>query len=96
METTYDPAQLRAFVALQTLGLCTALEEGALSGDGARRWLFSTDMVTKLERIGACVGCMHLVELGATLAELVESGDATCPVRIAKLKQQALAVLVVP
>ena len=82
-----DPNDLRAFVAIQTLGLCAALEAGALTPADAERWLFQNEMMTKLQRAGACEGCLGLVSAGAD-ATRGPDGDA-----VAALKRGALAIL---
>jgi len=84
-----DPNDLRAFVAIQTLGLCAALEAGALSPSSAERWLFRPEMHDKLEHAGACSGCLGLVDLGAAATSGEEAVDAA----IAELRRGALAML---
>lgn len=85
-----DPTDIRAFVAIQTLGLCAALDAGALTPDDAARWLFRTGMREKLESHGACQGCLGLVDLGAA----VTAGDAEATAQaIEQLRLGALAVL---
>ena len=83
-----DPNDLRAFVAIQTLGLCAALEAGALSAADAERWLFQSEMLVKLKGAGACEGCLGLVSSGADAT----AGEAN-PEAIAELRRGALAML---
>ncbi|MEL6345630.1 MAG: hypothetical protein AAFV53_21150 [Myxococcota bacterium] len=55
---------LRVFVAVQTLGICSAIEAGAMDVDDARRWLFRPEVRAMLKLAGACQGCIGLVDLG--------------------------------
>ena len=84
-----DSNDLRAFVAIQTLGLCAALEAGALSPASAERWLFRPEMHGKLKDAGACQGCLGLVDLGAAAT----SGEEAVGEAIAELRRGALAML---
>lgn len=85
----FDPSQVRAFVAIQVLGLCVALEEGVIDSQQASRWLFRTGMLPRLESAGACEGCLHMVGLGA---KLCADGQASSE-QIAALKSGALTLL---
>jgi hypothetical protein len=85
----FDPSQVRAFVAIQVLGLSVALEEGVIDGQDASRWLFRSGMLPRLEAAGACKGCLHLVGLGTELCAQEHANDE----QIQALKAGALAVL---
>jgi hypothetical protein len=84
-----NPADLRAFVAIQTLGICAALEAGAIDGAQAARWLFQREMHDRLAHAGACQGCLGLVDLGAA----VTAGGEAAAEAVAKLRAGALAML---
>jgi hypothetical protein len=86
---SFDPSQVRAFVAIQVLGLCVALEEGVIDSQAASRWLFRSGMLPRLESAGACKGCLHVVGLGA---KLCADGTASTE-QIAALKSGALTLL---
>jgi hypothetical protein len=85
----FDPSQVRAFVAIQVLGLCVALEEGIMDGQQASRWMFRTGMLPRLKAAGACKGCLHVVGLGA---EVCAEGQAS-EEQVAQLKAGALTIL---
>ena len=85
---TFDPMQVRAFVASQVLGLCAGWEEGVLTGKQAANWLFRNDMLKRLEDAGACKGCLGVVDRGARLAEEGATEDD-----IRALRARALAIL---
>jgi hypothetical protein len=59
-----DPSEVRAFVAIQVLGLCSALEEGVMDPPTAFRWLFRPGLREQLESMGACAGCLCMVDAG--------------------------------
>jgi hypothetical protein len=86
----FDSTDLRAFVAIQCLGLVEALQSGAMAPADAARWLFHTEMLSQLKTAGACEGCLGLVELGTTLAEGSEHEVAEAMV---SLRAGAMAVL---
>jgi len=64
MSPTADPSEVRAFVAIQVLGLCAALEAGVMDPTTAYRWLFRPGMREQLLSMGACSGCLGLVDAG--------------------------------
>ncbi len=86
----FNATDLRAFVAVQCLGLVEAMDAGAMAPADAARWLFHTEMLTQLKSAGACKGCLGLVELGTVLKE--GSSDAVTEA-IASLRAGALAML---
>ncbi len=65
----FSATDLRAFVAIQCLGLVEAMESGVIAPSDAARWLFHTKMLSQLKSAGACRGCLGLVEIGTVLAE---------------------------
>ncbi len=85
-----DSTDIRAFVVIQTLGLCAALDAGAIAPRDAERWLFQGGMRDKLEAHGACGGCLGLVDLGAAVTA---DDDAATAAAIERLRRGALAVL---
>ena len=86
----FNATDLRAFVAIQCLGLVEAMGTGAMAPADAARWLFHTEMLTQLKSAGACKGCLGLVELGTVLTE--GSSDEVTEA-IASLRSGALAML---
>jgi hypothetical protein len=84
-----EPTEVRTFVAIQTLGLCTAVEAGVLNGEHLHRWLFRPAMSERLDKAGACRGCLDLVALGTRLADNPDTLSDT----IGELRAHALAVL---
>jgi len=86
----FDPTDLRAFVAIQCLGLVEALQAGAMAPADAARWLFHTDMLSQLKSAGACQGCLGLVSLGTTLTE---GSEAEVAEALAELRRGAMMVL---
>jgi hypothetical protein len=86
----FDPTDLRAFVAIQCLGLVEALQAGAMAPEDAARWLFHTDMLAQLESAGACQGCLGLVSLGTTLTE---GSETEVTEALAQLRRGAMMVL---
>lgn len=90
MGTAADPSEVRAFVAIQVLGLCTALEEGVMDPTTAYRWLFRPGMREQLEQMGACSGCLGLVDSGQEMT----TGCAEASTKaVAELRQRALDIL---
>ena len=87
---SFDPADLRIFVAIQCLGLVEALSAQAMDPADAARWLFHTEMLTQLKSAGACQGCLGLVELGAALSD---GTAAEIEGALTSLRQHAMAVL---
>ena len=86
----FDPTDLRAFVAIQCLGLVEALEAGAMRPADAARWLFHTDMLAQLKSAGACQGCLGLVSLGT---QLTEGSEAEVAQALAELRRGAMMAL---
>ena len=86
----FNAADLRAFVAIQCLGLVEALNAGAMAPADAARWLFHAEMLTQLKSVGACQGCLGLVELGTTLAE---GSDAEVAQALSDLRKGAMMAL---
>ena len=87
--TATDPQQVRAFVAIQVLGLCSALDEGVVSAQQARNWLFRTGMLERLKDAGACDGCLGVVQTGAELCD----ESMTCEEQLHALRGRALDIL---
>ena len=83
-----EPSEVRAFVAIKVLGLCSALEAEALDAETAARWMFRPGMIEQLRMVGACQGCLGLVELG----EHATTHGVT-PADIARLRAVALKIL---
>jgi len=83
-----DANDVRAFVAIQCLGLATALEEGVFQSDDAGRWLFRAGMEAQVRALGGCKGCQDLVALGHAA-----SHDGFDTEAIADLRARALRVL---
>jgi hypothetical protein len=86
----FEQTDLRAFVAIQCLGLVEAMEVGALAPTDAARWLFHAGMLQQLKSAGACQGCLGLVEVGTTL---MEGSQAEIAEALVALRAGALAVL---
>lgn len=80
-----DQTDLRVFVAVQTLGLCAAMDAGAMDPGDAARWLFRPEVRATLESVGACRGCIGLVEMGEDA--LLQEGA------VEKLRQHAFTLL---
>jgi hypothetical protein len=85
-----DPSEVRAFVAIQVLGLCAALEAEVMDPTTAYRWLFRPGMREQLEGLGACPGCLGLVEVGQKLTTGCTTVSAQA---IAELRARALDIL---
>ena len=86
----FDPTDLRAFVAIQCLGLVEAMQAGAMAPADAARWLFHTDMLAQLKSAGACEGCLGLVSLGT---KLNEGNEAEVAQALTELRRGAMMVL---
>ena len=86
----FDPTDLRAFVAIQCLGLVEALKAGAIAPADAARWLFHADMLARLKTAGACEGCLGLVEIGTVLSE---GDEAAIESALGELRRGAMMAL---
>lgn len=86
----FNATDLRAFVAIQCLGLVEAMESGVIAPSDAARWLFHTGMLSQLKSAGACRGCLGLVEIGTTLTE---GSQEEVSEAMASLRAGAMAML---
>lgn len=65
-----EKAEIERLISIINIGICTALESGALSFEEAETYLYSPYTIEQLEKLGVAQKLIDLVHLGTELEDV--------------------------
>ncbi|MEZ4865815.1 MAG: DUF3969 family protein [Caldilineaceae bacterium] len=85
--------EIERLLAILNIGLCVALEQGALSIEAAERYLYTPYTLGKLEQLGISSQLLHIVHLGTELEDVESLLPEKLAESLAEIKQASLDIL---
>lgn len=88
-----DKTEIERLLSLLSIGLCVAIEQGALSITAAEDYLYNPYTLEKLQELGVSAQLRRVVHLGAELEDVASLLPERLAESLAEMKGAALEIL---
>lgn len=88
-----DKTEVERFLAILNIGLCVALQQGALSIEAAEQYLYSPYTLEKLRELGVSSQSLAVVHLGTELEDVESLLPEKLDDSLAEMKERAFHIL---